>query len=958
MIGFLNQVGSHLFKIHAENIHKLTLVFPNRRGGAFFSHYLNSLVVKPIISPEIVTIDELFSTLSPLHVPDRLSLVFRLYRIYQKLTKTKERFDDFYFWGDMLVSDFDQVDKYLVDAHELFTNITELKEIEDRFSVLPEEEKERLENFWKTLSNKEKSNTQQEFLRLWKDLFGVYTEFKSSLIAEGLAFEGMVYREVVENSLAKNRSLFEGKQFIFIGFNALNSCEEMLFDYLKLNQKAQFYWDFDPYYLDDENQEAGYFLRKNMIRFPQSEDLGRSASYFKSNKSIEIVSIASQIGQAQVAANVLVQNGYQAINSDDTAIVLCDEELLLPMLSSLPDSQNKVNVTMGYPMKSTPIYGLITQVVDLQKNCRVENEAHLFYYKDVNAVLNHQLIVDLDPFACRSLTALIKKRNLIYVSEMELKTTPFFNQLFAFPESILALSDYFLQLIETLLEHWQNKKEGSENTMVYCEYLYQSFLAVNKLKGILIEDGAKVFEKENFISKDSFFRFLGQYLSSLSIPFEGEPLEGLQIMGILETRTLDFKNLIVLSMNDSIMPKTSSGGSFIPFNLRRVFGLPTIEEQNAMYAYYFYRLIQRAEKVTFVYDSGVSGLSTGEKSRYLYQLELESKFQIKEVNMGYNLAAIVNTPIVVPKDQQVMKRLAKYLDGSKSLSPSAIDKYLACSLQFYFRYVAGLYDPEEMPEEVDSKTFGTLFHDVMENFYKPYVQKILEPDQLRSLIADQESLKELVKSSFSRVYFKMDTTADSSLFTGQNWLVFEVVMKYVNQILTFDLKRAPFMVLGVEEEVYTTVEINEGEQKVKIGGLIDRMDQIGSEVQIFDYKTGSDNLSFSMLQDLFNPNDIKRNKAAFQILLYAYVVHRNHPEMAKISPNIYLIRELFQREFNSSLKSKENGNLPIDFVSMATSFETLLIELLEEIFNSNIAFQQTTVTAHCKYCSYKTICRR
>ncbi len=958
MIGFLNQVGSHLFKIHAENIHKLTLVFPNRRGGTFFSHYLNSLVDKPIISPEIVTINELFSKLSPFHVPDRLSLVFRLFRVYQKLTKTKERFDDFYFWGDMLVSDFDQVDKYLVDAHELFTNITELKEIEERFTVMPEEEKERLENFWKTLANKEKSNTQQEFLRLWEDLFGVYTEFKSSLLEEGLAFEGMVYREVVENILAKNSTLFEDKQFVFIGFNALNSCEEMLFDYLKLNKKAQFYWDFDPYYLDDENQEAGYFLRKNMIRFPQSEDLGRSESYFKSNKAIEIVSIASQLGQAQVAANVLVKNGYQAINSDDTAIVLCDEELLLPMLSSLPDSQNKVNVTMGYPMKSTPIYGLITQVVDLQKNSRVENEVHLFYYKDVNAVLNHQLIIDLDPFACRNLTTLIKKRNLIYVSEMELKTIPFFNQFFAFPESILALSDYFLQLIEGLLEHWQNKKEGSENTMVYCEYLYQSYLAVNKLKGILIEDGAKVFDKANFISKDSFFRFLGQYLSGLAIPFEGEPLEGLQIMGILETRTLDFKNLIVLSMNDSIMPKTSSGGSFIPFNLRRVFGLPTIEEQNAMYAYYFYRLIQRAEKVTFVYDSGVSGLSTGEKSRYLYQLELESKFQIKEVNMGYNLATIVNTPIVIPKDQEVMKRLTKYFDGSKLLSPSAIDKYLGCSLQFYFRYVAGLYEPEELPEEVDSKTFGTLFHDVMENFYKPYVQKIIEPDQLRSLIADQESLKELVRSSFSRVYFKIDSTADSSLFTGQNWLVFEVVLKYVNKLLAFDLKRAPFMVLGLEEKVSTTVEINEGEQKVKIGGLIDRMDQIGSEVQIFDYKTGSDKLSFSMLQDLFNPNDLNRNKAAFQILLYAYVVHRNHPEMTKISPNIYLIRGLFQRDFSSSLKSKENGNLPIDFVPIATSFETHLVELLEEIFNPNISFQQTTITAHCKYCSFKTICRR
>ena len=582
MKGFLKQVTAHLFNIHHEKISQLTMVFPNRRGGIFFINYLNSLVTTPLISPEIITINELFSELSPLHVPDRLSLIFRLYKVYIESIRSVELFDDFYFWGDMLISDFDQVDKYLVNARDLFTNITELKEIDTRFGSLHQDERDRLGNFWKTLSDKEKTPNQQEFIRLWKDINGVYGKFKASLLSEGLAYEGMLYREVIEQNLKNCHRFFGDKHFVFVGFNALNRCEEELFDYLQTLGKAVFYWDFDNYYLKDQTQEAGLFLRENIIRYPNPGYLPECDMLTAFPKSMKIVNIASQVGQTQVAANELLEQFKGELNFDDTAVVLCDEGLLLPMINALPESIDKVNVTMGYPLKMTPVFGLITHLVDLQKNARKSSDGVTFYNRDVVRILSHQLVIDFESVSCKRLIDMILEYNIIYLSQKELGINDLFRLLFVAPENIIELSDYFLGILKSIFLHMQKKvadetiedifsqdeESLDENQVIFREYLYQTYLAVNKLKDILVNDGIKVFETDNFVSKETFFRFLLQYLSGLSIPFEGEPLEGLQIMGILETRTLDFKNVILLSVNDGIMPKISSSGSFIPYNLK------------------------------------------------------------------------------------------------------------------------------------------------------------------------------------------------------------------------------------------------------------------------------------------------------------------------------------------------------------------------------------------------------
>ena len=972
MKGFLKQVATHLFDKHHYNISQLTLVFPNRRGGVFFTNYLNSLVTTPLISPEIITINELFSALSSLHVPDRLSLIFRLYKVYRESTKSNELFDDFYFWGEMLISDFDQVDKYLVNAHDLFTNVTDLKEIDARFDSLHDDDKERLGNFWKTLSDKEKTPNQQEFIRLWEDLNGVYEKLRASLLSEGLAYEGMLYRGVVEQMIKNENSSFDGKHFVFVGFNALNKCEEELFDYLRNKGKALFYWDYDNYYLEDQTQEAGYFLRKNLIRFPHKDYNPECKSLTSSPKTMKIVNIASQVGQAQVAGAELLTQFSGELNFDETAVVLCDEELLLPVIDALPENIEKVNVTMGYPLKMTPVFSLVSQLIDLQKNVRNSAGEFSFYNKDVLRVLSHQLVIDFEPLKSKELIDLILKDNAIYLTEKELSGNDLFRQLFVAPQNIIDLSDYFLGILKTVFLHWEKKSDDEKdldlfsagkvapdkNSAIYREYLYQSWLAVNRLKDILVNDGIKVFESDNFVSKEAFFRFLLQYLSGLAIPFDGEPLEGLQIMGILETRTLDFKNLIILSMNDGIMPKISSSGSFIPYNLRRVFGLPTIEEQNAMYAYYFYRLLQRAENVTFVYDSGAGGLFTGEKSRYLYQLQLESPFKISETNMVFSVENIAVQPISIVKDEKVMTRLNNYLNGQRRLSPSAIDKYLTCPLQFYFRYSAGLDEPDEISEEVDAMIFGTLFHDAMENIYKPLIDKTIDSEIITEIIKNQELISDTIITSFRTVYFKGMKADDKVSLTGRNWLIYEVVKKYVNRLLEVDRNRTPFEIIGLEKKVETTISINELKLNVLIGGTIDRIDRKDGRLYIFDYKTGRAELSFPMLISLFDKENKTRNKAAFQTLVYSYILHKNQPAITNIHPGIYSLRGIFEDDFDPSLRSKEIGNQPVEFVAVSDQFEDHFKVLLEEIFNLDIPFVQTTNEDHCQYCSYRQICRR
>jgi hypothetical protein len=947
---FLKQIAKSLYNIHGQHVADLTIVFPNRRAALFFTEYLNRIVTESTFSPEIVTIQELFANLSPLRMEDELQLIFRLFKIYRELSGSKDSFDEFFSWGEMLLHDFDQVDKYLVDADLLFTNITDLKEIDEHFNDWNEERKEEISHFWKSLTNGEQKKDQKEFARLWQVLYPIYRKLKEELYASKIAYEGMLFRDAVENTNVLLSTYIADRKFIVAGFNALNGCEKKLFQVLQKSGNISFYWDYDQYYLWDLHQEAGLFMRENIELFPQT-DQPYETDCFRKSKKLQIIHSPSQIGQAQVAANEvkMLVNDF-----DDTAIVLCDEELLLPVLSALPKEMETVNVTMGLPLNQTPLFSLVSLLITLQKKAKKEWNSLTFHYKSIIELLNNQLIQSMYPIESKVIIDDIVRRNLLYVPKEELITTKLFEKIFAIKESVSELPDYFLSILYDLFLFWE--KSGHENSAnYYQEYIYQVYLSINKLNNSLFIAGSALMGREDFLSHDTFFKIMLQYLGVLTITFEGEPLAGLQIMGILETRTLDFKNIVLLSVNEGIMPRANVSGSFIPYHLRRGVGLPTIEEQNAMYAYYFYRLLQRAERVTFVYNSGSNGLKTGEKSRFLYQLLMESSFEIAERGVENTIDPLPTFPISIEKRGKVLDVLNGFLESEKKISPTALDQYIQCPLSYYFKYIIGFQEDDEVSEEVDARVFGKLFHTVMENLYLPYLNRSIQDNIIDSLVNNKERIDELLTEAFAIHFFKSGSTTDPSKITGRNKLVFEVIKKMVLQTLSYDRKRVPFNIEGLEQKVSAIVPIFRGTKSVRIGGIIDRIDSLSGYTEIVDYKTGTTVHDFYSLAELFDKESKKRNKAAFQTLVYGCIWDKMNPESGAIYPAIYALKKIFQQE-NHRLFIRENGSREVNYHDLKGEFEPLLINLLEEIFNPEIAFYQTTVEEHCLYCPFNTIC--
>lgn len=954
MEGFLKQIATDLWKQYSHTIAGQTIVFPNRRAGLFFTDYLNALIDKPVFAPEIISINELFSGLSDLYVPDKLNLIFRLYKVYRDLTHTRETFDEFYFWGDMIISDFDQVDKYMADAESLFANITQLKEIEERFSSFRPEDKARIEAFWKSLENEEKSSGQREFIKLWKELQAIYITFKQQLKEEKLAYEGMLFREVTENLKLQQPAYIAERNFVFAGFNALNRCEEKLFLYLKEVGKAQFYWDYDHYYLDDKLQEAGWFMRDNLLKFPQKSTPYSTNGLKDQSKAIQTIGIPSQTGQAQIVSKKLLQRNDHNFRFDDTAIVLCDEELLLPVISAIPENIDNINITMGLPLKISPLFSLIAQLIELQQNGNTTKK--LFYCKNVSAIVNHQMVASIFPELAKTLSEKIIRNNAVYFEENQLHHNKLFALVFNTISDVVRLPDYFLDILNELYRLWE-QNETLKNAAIFKEYIYQAYTIINNLKNNIFEEGFKILGEKNFITRDTLFRFINEYLTGISVPFEGEPLKGLQVMGILETRTLDFQNLIFLSMNDGIMPRSNPGSSFIPYNLRRGFGLPTVEEQNAMYAYYFYRLLQRAGHITFVYNSGSDGLSTGEKSRFIYQLQTESGIPIQETSASYNMGQIEIKPIKVAKDEKVISIMQKWVTGEKMLSPSALDKYLTCPLRFYFNYVAGIREPDEVAEEIDPRVFGLVVHHTMEHLYRPFLGKEIQLGHLENLLNDIDQIEQTLISAFRIHYFKNLRSDEPVEFSGQNWLVYQMVKKYVVGIIRFDGSRAPFELTGIEMKMSAKVRMND-QQQVTIGGIIDRVNRFNDTIEIADYKTGKTDLKVNMLADLFNCELKTRNKAAFQTLVYCYMMKQNYRFENEIVPAIYGLRDMLKENYQPHLVLKETGTDKLKYSTVEVSFSEMLAKLLEEIFDSQTPFCQTILTENCNNCPYKNICQR
>lgn len=957
---FLKHTAQDLYSRYGEQISDLCIVFPNRRAGLYFRKYLSELIDKPTWSPVTTTINELMQQISGLQLADNINLIFELYKVYANIKKSNETFDDFYFWGEMLLNDFDDIDKYLVNPEDLFKNLKNLKSIQDQFTYLSEKQIQALQEFWKSFDPEKYSSHQQDFISIWTVLYEIYSAFNQQLKNKNIAYEGMIYRTVAEKLKDNSHLSLDYTKYVFIGFNALNNCEKHFFTYLNNNKIADFYWDYDIAYIENETYEAGLFLRENIKNYksPLSFSSRNVFSNLGNQKNIEVISVTSDVGQAKLISDKLSQYQNNPTDSPDkTAIVLADEHLLIPVIHSVPDTVEKVNITMGYPVINTPVYSFLEHIIELQKNIKTNSTGKiLFYHKNVLSILNHQYIKTNYAESAGELVDYIQTNNRITIESDELRKNDFLKIVFDKKDSYHELSEYLLAILHSIYQtlYADLSEERIHSKSIEKEYIYHIYLGINRIKDVLAEQQIE-------IKTDTFIRLLRKIIRNLRIPFTGEPLSGLQIMGILETRLLDFENLYIVSMNEGVMPKSESSLSFVPYNLRKGFGLPTIEHQDAIYGYYFYRLIQRAEIITLIYNSNADGLKSGEMSRFIYQLKYEKKFNLKEKSVRFDINTLINEPLSISKNDDILRILEKYYSPEKEdyLSPSALSTFIKCKLRFYYRYIAGLEEKEEITEQVDAPMFGNILHETMQFIYSPYIGEEVDSLKLQNILKNNELISEAINKAFGKEYFKGKTQKD---YSGRNIIIREMIEKYIRQILQIDISFAPFKIISLEQKLTVAMPItSNGELKnIRIGGKIDRIDKQNNQIRIIDYKSGADKLEFKTIDALFDTNTKEQNSAVFQTFLYSKLYIGNNTADLAVIPGIYSVRKLFEDKFEYQItkKADKTKELITDYRIINNDFTTNLNELLNNLFDSTENFTQTNEVEICNYCPYKQICNR
>lgn len=954
---FLYQVASLFYEKWEAEVSRLAFVFPNRRTGLFFQKYLSEVADTPLFSPTILTINDLFIQLSGKQSADRISMLFILYDIYIRQSGSTETFDEFLYWGEMLLNDFDDIDKYMANARMLFSNVTDLREIENDFDFLSDEQIAAIRSFWSSFYPRGDTPNQQQFLAVWQVLYDLYEEFRATLAAEGKGYEGMIFREVVESMERGESPDLPYEQIVFVGLNALSVSEERFLAQLQKREIADFYWDYVSDKVTDPDNKASYFVSRNLKSFPSSMKLPPEE---KVKTEIEVIGIPSGIGQAKHVYTLLSDWCKEAEMSSEealrTAVILPDEHLLIPVLNAIPEQIRRINVTMGYPLAGTPVASLIEYILALQKNVRYIDRNPLFYFRDVLPVLNHRYILSTSPEIISSLVKEITENNKIYISHTELEKTPLLEILFTPVTGVEAFSDYLIKVLEELnkvmsaLSDEEEEDAPQRTNDLEQEFIFHYFTTVNRMKEVMKD--ARIEMKI-----DTFFRLLKRVTDTITIPFHGEPLSGLQIMGVLETRALDFDRLIILSMNEGIFPQRKAANSFIPYNLRRGFGLPTYEHQDSVWAYHFYRLIERASHVSLLYDTRSNGLQTGEVSRFVHQLHYHYEVPMRDKLVVYNVSSSKTPPLAVPKREDIMRRLDAYRKGgSKAISASAINTYLDCPLKFYFSVVEGIREEEEVSETIESDVFGSILHKVMEELYKPFQGKMVTVDLLKAIRKDTTLLTGAIARAFASEFFKTEVVRS---LTGQNYLIGEMIRKYVEKILERDGKLTPFVYIESERKINGLISLSD-HSEIRLKGFIDRVDEVLDAIRIIDYKSGSGTTTFSSIESLFNKEEKDRAKAVMQVFMYCWMyAHFTENKGKTIQPGIYYVRSLFSDPFDPSVYHRiERGKSEKveDFSGYAQAFEEGLRGCLDEIFNPEIPFTQTPTGKACSYCPFKGIC--
>ena len=959
MESFLKLVAADLYKHTEGNLAHTAVVFPNKRAGLFFNEYLAQESDSPIWSPAYVSISELFRSLSPWEVGDPVKLVCELYKIFRRETQSTETLDDFYFWGEMLISDFDDADKNRVDTDKLFSNLQDLRNIMDDYTFIDDEQEEAIRQFFQNFSIERRTALKERFISLWNVLGNIYKGFRESLASQNIAYEGMMYRHVIEH-LDVDKLPYE--KYIFVGFNVLNKVEHTLFTQLKDAGKAVFYWDYDEFYMKENRQavthEAGEFIRRNLRDFPSP----LSGELFKNlSKPKEVHYIASSTENAQ--ARYLPQwiRNNLTTPEKETAVVLCNEALLQPVLHSLPAEVKHVNITMGFPLSQTPVYSFLIALLELHTH-GFNFKSGRYTFQSVVTLLKHPYTRQLTGQA-ELLEKELTRNNRFYPLPGELGKDEFLTRLFTPLSGNLNLCIRLSETLQQVASIYQANTSGTEDTdafnQLYRESLFKAYTTINRFRTLIEED-------ELTVQSETFRRLLVKVLSATNIPFHGEPAIGMQVMGVLETRNLDFRHLVLLSVNEGQLPKSGGDSSFIPYNLRKAFGMTTIEHKIAVYAYYFYRLLQRAERITLIYNTSSDGLNRGEWSRFMLQFLIEWPHPITRQFLEAGQSPQGTSPITVEKTPDVMRRMQSLFDvranPKAKFSPSALNYYLDCPLKFYYRYVAGLSAPDEVSAEIDSATFGSIFHYAAEHIYKDLTThgKVINKEALETLLRNEVKLQDYVDTAFKKLFFNVPQN-EKPEYNGVQLINSAVIARYLKQLLQNDLRYAPFTFIASEMEVDEPIDIQtpKGVIKSHIGGIIDRMDSKDGTLRIVDYKTGGDADTPPHVESLFIP-DKKRSNYVFQTFLYAAIMCRKQPTM-KIAPALLYIHRAATETYSPVIQMGEPRKpkeAVEDFSKYEKEYRERLQGLLEEIFNPEKSFTQTEIIEKCTYCDFKALCKR
>ena len=906
MKSFLEFVAEDIIRKYGTDLSRTAIVFPNKRASLFLNDALARLSDKPLWSPVYITISDFFRSHSKWRVADPIKLVCDLYRSYTEVTGFDETLDHFYGWGQLLIADFDDIDKNMANAEKVFVNLRDIHELDD-ISYLTDEQKAIIRKFFSNFTDDHNSQLKERFLRLWSQLGQIYKAFNLRLAEQGLAYEGALYRHVAED----NTLTFDYDRYLFVGFNLLQVVEQQLFTRLRREGKAFFYWDFDHYYL---RSEAGHFISQYLSNFPNElpddENIYRN---FRRPKDIDFISAPTEDVQARYVSQWLAEKGRIEAGRR-TAIVLCNEGLLQTVVHCLPDSVEHVNITTGYPLQQSPVSSLIAHLFALYQQGYDCQRQH-FRRRYIDRVRRH-------PYAR-------------YITDDSLLLN--------------ACSDnVVIAHIADIIRHIANNaKTDAEQSPLMGESLFRTYTLLNRLASLTASGDLTV----DIVTMQ---RLTMQLIQQTTIPFHGEPAIGLQIMGVLETRNLDFDHVLLLSCNEGNMPRGVTDSSFIPYSIRRAYGLTTADHKVAIYAYYFHRLLSRAHDVTVVSSSATINGQTAEMSRFLLQLLVEdSHHTIARHTLQTNQCIQLRHPHPIDKTADVIDTLRQRFSAS-TLSPTAINRYMRCPLQFYYCYVEGLREPDDNEEGIiDNRVFGNIFHNAAQILYERLIQKsprILASD-LEDLLKTKVDIERAVDTAFAQ------EIQDYEAMGGLGLINREVIIHYLRQLVEVDRQLAPFTILKLEEDVLQQIHIKSLGINTTIGGRVDRLDCIthgeGEQIRVIDYKTGASRLhALKSVDDIFDDRQ-KHSDYYLQTMLYARIVRRSHD--CPTAPALLFIQHAATEEYNPILKF---GNDYINDVATADGdrFITLLMEKINEIFDPEKPFIPTPDTSRCATCPYAQLC--